>query len=89
MTNPFRFAVQIHALPPESWAERVRGIERMGYSTLFVPDHFGPQWDPTALLAAAAAVTTRLNVGSLVYDVDYRHPLIHAKGAATTTTKRE
>jgi probable F420-dependent oxidoreductase len=83
MAKPFRFAVQIHALPPDSWAERVRAIEHMGYSTVFVPDHFGTQWDPTALLAGAAAVTTRLNVGSLVYDVDYRHPVIHAKGAAT------
>jgi probable F420-dependent oxidoreductase len=83
MAKPFRFAVQLHSLPPDSWAERVRAIEKMGYSTVFVPDHFGPQWDPTALLAAAAAVTTKLNVGSLVYDVDYRHPVIHAKGAAT------
>ena len=83
MPNPFRFAVQIANLPKDSWPERVRAYERLGYSTVFCPDHFGPQWDPTALLAAAAAVTTRLNVGSLVYDVDYRHPVIHAKGAAT------
>ena len=83
MSKPFRFAVQLHSLPPDSWVERVRAIERMGYSSIFVPDHFGPQWDPTALLAAAAAVTTKLRIGSLVYDVDYRHPVIHAKGAAT------
>jgi probable F420-dependent oxidoreductase len=83
MPNPFRFGVQISTLPADSWPERVRAYERLGYSTVFCPDHFGPQWDPTALLAAAAAVTTRLNVGSLVYDVDYRHPVIHAKGAAT------
>ena len=83
MPNPFRFAVQIANLPQDSWPERVRAYERLGYSTVFCPDHFGPQWDPTVLLAAAAAVTTKLNVGSLVYDVDYRHPVIHAKGAAT------
>jgi probable F420-dependent oxidoreductase len=83
MTRPFRFAVQVSSLPAEGWIERVRSYERMGFSTVFCPDHFGPQWDPTALLAAAAAVTTKLNVGSLVYDVDYRHPVIHAKGAAT------
>jgi probable F420-dependent oxidoreductase len=83
MSKPFRFAVQLHSLPGDAWAERVRTIERLGYSSIFVPDHFGPQWDPTALLAAAAAVTTKLRVGSLVYDVDYRHPVIHAKGAAT------
>ncbi|NNL67921.1 MAG: LLM class flavin-dependent oxidoreductase, partial [Myxococcales bacterium] len=48
------------------------------------PDHFGPQWEPVATIAAAAAVTERLNVGSLVYDVDYRHPVVLAKAAATT-----
>jgi probable F420-dependent oxidoreductase len=83
MPKPFRFAVQISAPPADSWIERIRSYERLGYSTVFCPDHFGPQWDPTALLAAAAAVTTRLRVGSLVYDVDYRHPVVHAKGAAT------
>jgi probable F420-dependent oxidoreductase len=83
MAKPFRFAVQVSSLPTDGWIERVRGLERMGFSSVFCPDHFGPQWDPTALLAAAAAVTTKLNVGSLVYDVDYRHPVIHAKGAAT------
>lgn len=83
MVRPFRFGVQISDLPAESWIERVRRIEALGYSTLFVPDHFGPQLDPTTTLAAAAAVTSRLNVGSLVYDVDYRHPVIYAKAAAT------
>jgi len=83
MPKPFRFGVQVSALPVDGWIERVRAYERLGFSTVFCPDHFGPQWDPTAMLAAAAAVTTRLNVGALVYDVDYRHPVIHAKGAAT------
>src|SRR5690606_10018331 len=55
----------------------------LGYSTIFCPDHFSPQWDPTVLLSAAAAVTTRLRVGSLVYGIDYRHPVNYAKQAAT------
>jgi probable F420-dependent oxidoreductase len=84
MSHPFRFGVQIATLPAEGWTERVRRIESLGYSTLFVPDHFGPQWEPVATLAAVAAVTTRLRVGSLVYDVDYRHPVVLAKAAATT-----
>jgi probable F420-dependent oxidoreductase len=36
-----------------------------------------------AALAAAAAVTKRLKVGSLVYGIDYRHPIVLAKAAAT------
>jgi len=84
MSRPFRFGVQIANLPAEGWVERLRRIESLGYSTVFVPDHFGPQWEPVATLAAAAAATERLKVGSLVYDVDYRHPVVLAKAAATT-----
>lgn len=86
MPHPFRFGIQSMNLPtasPTSWAERVQRIEALGYSTIFCPDHFSPQWDPTVLLSAAAAVTTRLRVGSLVYGIDYRHPVIYAKQAAT------
>jgi probable F420-dependent oxidoreductase len=83
MARPFRFGVQVHHLPPEAWSERVRRFEALGYSSLFCPDHFGPQWDPTVLITAAAAVTQQLKVGTLVYDVDYRHPVILAKAAAS------
>ncbi|RIK94560.1 MAG: LLM class F420-dependent oxidoreductase [Proteobacteria bacterium] len=81
--RPFRFGVQCTNLPKSDWIGFVRRIESLGYSTLFCPDHFTPQWDPTVLLSAAAAVTTRLRVGSLVYGVDYRHPVVYAKQAAT------
>jgi probable F420-dependent oxidoreductase len=83
MAKPFRFGVQIHSLPREGWAERARRIEQLGFSTVFLPDHFGTQWDPMTALPAIAAVTERLRVGSLVYDVDYRHPVIYAKASAT------
>ncbi len=82
-THPFRFGLQVSELPADGWRERVRRIEALGFSTVFVPDHFGPQWDPTALMAGVAAVTEELAVGSLVYDVDYRHPVVFAKQAAT------
>jgi probable F420-dependent oxidoreductase len=55
----------------------------MGYSTLYLPDHFGDQAGPIAGLMAAADATTRLRVGSLVFDNDYRHPVVLAKEAAT------
>ena len=83
MTHPFRFGVQLATLPPADWRERVLRIEAWGYDSLFWPDHFGPQWEPVAALAAAAAVTKRLKVGSLVYGIDYRHPIVLAKAAAT------
>ncbi len=82
MKHPFRFGVQLSELPADGWAARARRIEELGYSSLVCPDHFGSQWDPTVLLTAAAAVTTHLRVGALVYDVDYRHPVIYAKESA-------
>jgi probable F420-dependent oxidoreductase len=83
VVHPFRFGVQLATLPPSDWAERIRRIEAWGYDSVFWPDHFGPQWEPVTALAAAAAVTTRLKVGSLVYGIDYRHPIVLAKAAAT------
>jgi len=82
--HPFRFGVQLSNLPAESWREQVRAIESLGYATLFVPDHFSPAlWDPTTMLGGVAAVTETLKVGTLVYGIDYRHPVIYARQAAT------
>ncbi len=83
MPHPFRFGVQVGSLPADRWQESARHIEALGYSSIFLPDHFGKQWDPTTALAGIAAVTERLRVGALVYDVDYRHPVVFAKQAAT------
>ena len=83
MTHAFRFGLQLSSLPPNEWQERVRSIEALGYSSILFPDHFGHQWDPMTAMGAIAAATDRINVGTLVYDVDYRHPVIHAKAAAT------
>jgi probable F420-dependent oxidoreductase len=58
-------------------------VEAQGYDSVFWPDHFGSQWEPVTALAAAAACTESLVVGSLVYDVDYRHPVVLAKASAT------
>ncbi len=65
------------------WRERARLFESLGYSTLFLPDHFGEQLSPIAALMSAADATTTLRIGSLVFDNDYRHPVVLAKEAAT------
>lgn len=83
-THPFRFGVQVSNLPASNWRERARKIEALGYATLFVPDHFSASlWDPTTMLGGVAAVTEHLKVGTLVYGIDYRHPVIYARQAAT------
>jgi probable F420-dependent oxidoreductase len=87
MAHPrrFRFGVQLHTTPsePSSWSDQVRRAEELGYSTMFVPDHFGDQLAPFVSLAMAAAATSSLRVGSLVFDNDYRHPVILAKESAS------
>ncbi len=55
----------------------------MGYAALYLPDHFGEQPGVIAALMSAADATTRLRIGSLVFDNDYRHPVVLAKEAAT------
>jgi probable F420-dependent oxidoreductase len=82
--RPFRFGVQASAAPDgPAWIELARQVEDLGYSTLTMPDHFGDQLAPLPALTAAAAATTTLRVGALVFDNDYRHPVVLAKELAT------
>lgn len=87
--KPFRFGVINETVGPvAAWRERVRRAEALGYDTFLlrdhlVPDFFGQQLAPLPALATAAALTSRLRVGTLVLDNDYRHPAHLAKEAAT------
>src|SRR6267143_4880842 len=84
MTKPFRFGAQVSsARSREKFVEKARKLEDIGYSTMFMPDHFDDQLAPLPALMAAADATTSLRVGSLVLDNDYKHPLVLAKEAAT------
>jgi probable F420-dependent oxidoreductase len=66
------------------WRELAHEVEDLGYSTLFVPDHFiDTEMAPMVAISFAAAVTDRLRVGMLVLGNDYKHPAVTAKEAAT------
>jgi len=65
-----------------AWAETARRAEALGYSTLTVPDHFTEIFSPMPAIVAAAAATTRLRVGTLVLNNDFRHPVLLAREAA-------
>jgi probable F420-dependent oxidoreductase len=84
MEKTYRFGVQATRLGSRrEFVALCHRIEELGFSTLFVPDHFDDQLAPLTALASAAAVTTVLKVGSLVFDNDYRHPLVLARELAT------
>jgi probable F420-dependent oxidoreductase len=58
-------------------------VEALGYHTLVMPDHFGARFALAPALVLAAEATSRLRVGSLVYDNDFRHPALLAQEVAS------
>src|SRR3954447_1087040 len=84
MPRPFRFATFAYrAADRWAWEEQARRAAASRYATLVMPDHFLNPLTPMPALAAAAAVTTTLRVGCIVFANDYRHPALLAKEAAT------
>lgn len=83
--HPFRFGVQLaEATSGQAWVDQARKLEDLGYSTLFMPDHFDDTMlAPMPAIAMAAAATSTLRVGTLVLGNDYKHPAVVAKEAAT------
>ena len=67
----------------DAWRSLARRCEDLGYSCLYIPDHFDDQFGPLVALTVAAEATSTLRVGSLVFDNDYRHPVVLAKEIAT------
>jgi probable F420-dependent oxidoreductase len=71
-----------------AWLDFARHVEDGGVDVLMLRDHFsagafGQQLAPFSGLAAAAAVTTQLRLGTIVLSNDFRHPAIVAHEAAT------
>ncbi|RZT87299.1 putative F420-dependent oxidoreductase [Pseudonocardia sediminis] len=81
----FRFGVAAAAQDGASWRDTARRAEELGYSTLLSPDNLNMP-TPTAGLAMAAAVTTRLRVGTYVYAVPLRTARAAAWEAHSLTT---
>jgi probable F420-dependent oxidoreductase len=81
----FRFGVQTGgATSARAWKEKARKIEALGYSTLYMPDHFiDTPYAPMVGIAMAAEATESLRVGTLVLGNDYKHPAVVAKEFAS------
>jgi probable F420-dependent oxidoreductase len=81
---PFRFAVHSTvAATMTAWRDHARSAEAMGYSALYVTDHFDSQFGPLVAMAVAAEATSTLHVGSLVLNNDLRNPVVLAKEIAS------
>ncbi|MBW1685686.1 MAG: TIGR03621 family F420-dependent LLM class oxidoreductase [Deltaproteobacteria bacterium] len=95
--RPFRFGVQsFSASSAAEWRDKARRAEDFGYAVLSLADHFigpGPAQERTnhppqefaavPAIAMAAEATTQLRLGCRVFCIDYRHPVMLTKEAAT------
>jgi alkanesulfonate monooxygenase SsuD/methylene tetrahydromethanopterin reductase-like flavin-dependent oxidoreductase (luciferase family) len=80
---------------PTRWpelAEMIRRVEALGFDSIWMGDHFlyhladgtaDAPWDAWSVLAAAAAITSRVTLGPLVTPVGFYNPAVLAKKAAT------
>jgi len=79
-----RFATQSGGAPSaQEWLDRAKRLEAIGYDTLAMPDHMiGGAFAPMVALAALAPITTKLRLGTLVIDNDFRNPVVFAREVA-------
>jgi probable F420-dependent oxidoreductase len=81
---PFRFALHTSmAATMPAWRDRARAAEALGYSALYVADHFDTQFGPLVAATVAAEATEALHVGMLVLNNDLRNPVVLAKELAS------
>jgi len=84
--RPFRFGVSSAAAESgRDWLDTARRVEDLGFEVLSVSDHVGSVLPPFPALAAAAQVTARLTLGTLVLNNDFRHPALVAWEAAASS----
>jgi len=81
------------AMAPETLVVLARTAERLGYRTLYLPDHllppepygdtYGGVYEPLVTLAHLAAVTSTIRLGTSVLVLPLRSPFVVAKQVAT------
>lgn len=89
MTRPFRFGWQITSgfestpTDPRRPLDAAQRAEGHGFDVVTASDHVGPGDSPMPLLAAMAAATSRIRLGTFVLNADMRNPVQLAWEAAT------
>jgi probable F420-dependent oxidoreductase len=83
-TRPFRFGVvSSDAATAEKWTAKARRAEELGYDVFLVPDHLSGMLSTVPALAAAAAATSKIRIGSFVFDTRLRDPAVLTHEVAT------
>ncbi|RKN51327.1 TIGR03621 family F420-dependent LLM class oxidoreductase [Micromonospora endolithica] len=77
------FSLQATPTDAADWLDLARRAEAAGFDALFAPDHPGKAAAPFVALAAAAAVTTTLGLGTNVSNAGVREPALLAGDVAT------
>ncbi|MEV4706646.1 LLM class flavin-dependent oxidoreductase [Actinoplanes sp. NPDC049316] len=77
------FSLQVQPVDAAEWIGTARRAEAAGFDTLTAADHPGSCAAPFVALAAAAAVTTRIKLGSYVVNAGVREPMLLAADVAT------
>jgi probable F420-dependent oxidoreductase len=87
--RPFRFGVVCGAHDGRGWLDLARRVEALGYSVLLSSDHLdlgGAHFSELSAmpsLAAAAAVTETVRIGTSVINHDLHHPAVLAREAVS------
>ncbi|GIF19135.1 LLM class F420-dependent oxidoreductase [Paractinoplanes tereljensis] len=77
------FSLQAQPTDAAEWIDLARRAEEIGFAALYVADHPGSCAAPFVALAAAAAVTSRIRLGSYVSNAGVREPILLATDVAT------
>ena len=77
------FSLQVVPENAAEWLDTARRAEAAGFDTLLTADHPGSCATPFVALAAAAAVTTTIKLGSYVVNAGVREPMLLAADVAT------
>lgn len=80
---PIRFNLQARPTGRSEWLALARDAEAARFESLFVADHPGSTASPFVALAAAAAVTDRIRLGSYVANAGVWDPMLLATELAT------
>jgi alkanesulfonate monooxygenase SsuD/methylene tetrahydromethanopterin reductase-like flavin-dependent oxidoreductase (luciferase family) len=82
--RPFRFfCAGGEIVDAAELAMTARRAELLGFAGFVIADHLVPTVAPLPMLAAVAASTERLRIGTFVLNVDLRHPAVLAQELAT------